>query len=94
MDYIKSLEKAGDDLIGSFRAVQDSTVTALEGIGSPIAKLLPNTGIALPVDLPKPRELAEATFRFWEKVAENQKDFTLRLLDAIAPAVKTTKKAA
>jgi len=94
MDYMKSFEKAGDDLIDSLRAVQDSTVTAVEGIGSPLAKLLPSTGISLPVDLPRPRELAEATFRFWEKLAENQKEFTLKLLDAITPPAKAKKAAA
>lgn len=94
MDYIKSFEKAGDDLIDSMRAVQDSTVTAVEGIGNPLAKLIPSTGFTLPVDLPRPREVAEATFRFWEKVAENQKEFTLKLLDAITPPTKPAKKAA
>ncbi|HTY53899.1 MAG TPA: hypothetical protein VMB26_01800 [Candidatus Binataceae bacterium] len=92
MDYIKSLEKAGDDFLGSIRAVQESTITAFEGIGNPLAKLIPS-GISLPVDMPRPREVAEATFRFWEKVAENQKDFTLKFLDAITPATKTKKAA-
>jgi hypothetical protein len=93
MDYIKSFEKAGDDLIGSIRAVQESTITAFEGIGTPLAKLMPSSGLSLPVDMPRPREVAEATFRFWEKVAENQKEFTLKLLDAITPASKTKKAA-
>jgi len=94
MDYIKSFEKAGDDLIDSIRAVQDSTITAVEGIGNPLAKFIPSTGLSLPADLPQPRDLAEATFRFWEKVAENQKEFTLKLIDAITPPAKATKKAA
>jgi hypothetical protein len=94
MDYVKSLEKAGDDLIGSIRALQESTLTAVEGIGNPFAKLAPSEGLALPVDLPRPREVAEATFRFWEKIAENQKEFTLKLLDAITPPTKSAKKTA
>jgi hypothetical protein len=30
---------------------------------------------------PFPREVAESTFRFWHRLAENQKHFTLRLID-------------
>jgi len=93
MDYIKTFEKAGDDLLGSIRAVQESTITAFEGIGNPFAKLIPNTGLSLPAEMPRAREVAEATFRFWEKVAENQKEFTLKFLDAIAPHTKHKKAA-
>ena len=94
MDYVKTLENAGDDLIDSIRAAQDSTLAAVERVGTPIAKFLPKVPTPLPLDLPRTRVVAEATFRFCQRLAENQKEFTLKLLDAITPSVKGTGKAA
>jgi len=42
--------------------------------------------VPLPFELPRPREVAETAFRFSERLAENNKEFTLKLLDALYPA--------
>ncbi len=96
MDYIKTLEGAGDTLIDNIRTAQDRTVDAVERVGKVVAPYVPdyaNLGIKLPVALPRPREIAESAFRFWMRLAENQREFTLKLLDAFeanAPGAKKT----
>ncbi len=93
MDYIKTVEEAGDKLIEGIRAAQDYTVAAVEPVGKAVGGFVPNVG-PLPVDMPKPREVVESAFRFWQRLAENQKEFTLKLIDAIEPVVVTARKKA
>jgi hypothetical protein len=92
MDYINTFEKAGDDLIGRIRAAQDRTVDAIERIGKAVGGF--KVPMQLPVDLPRPREIAEPAFRFWLQLAESQKEFTLKLLDALEPCSGNGKKTA
>jgi len=93
MDYIKTIEGAGDTLIDSIRTAQDRTVDAVERVGKVVAPYVPDYskfGIKLPFALPRPREIAESAFRFWLRLAENQKEFTLKLLDAFDASAKKT----
>ncbi len=91
MDYIETLDNAGDTLIEGIKSVQNFTVAAAERVGSMVNGFIPSSTMPLPVNMPEPRELAEASFRFWKRLAENQKEFTLKLIDAFAPATKSTK---
>jgi len=95
MSYIKAFETAGDNLIEGIRTAQDLTLAAVEGARKAVAEYVPNvTGFTSPLkteQLPL-REVTESTFRFWHRVAENQKHFALRLIDALEPANGRTKK--
>ncbi|HEY6418802.1 MAG TPA: hypothetical protein VIX59_07360 [Candidatus Binataceae bacterium] len=93
MDYIETLDNAGDTLIEGIKTVQNFTVAAAERVGSMVSGLIPNTTMPLPVNLPEPREFAEMSFRFWQRLAENQKEFTLKLIDAFQPTTKSAKSA-
>lgn len=95
MSCIKAFETAGDNLIDGIRTAQDLTLAAVEGVRTVVAEYVPNVkGFASPLkanQLPL-REVAESTFRFWHRVAEHQKQFTLRLVDALEPANGPTGK--
>lgn len=91
MDFLKGIEKAGDDMVATVRTAQDSVAKLAETVGSPIARLVPE--LPLPEELrpPRPRDVVEFAFRFWEALAQAQKEFTLRLLDALEPGNGATR---
>ncbi len=92
MDYVKTVESAVDDLIDNIHTAQDWTVTAIERVAKAFGASRPNFRLPLPIDLPRSRAVAESAFRLWGRVIENQKEMTLRLLDAIEPVNGAGKK--
>ena len=94
MDYIQSLENAGDELINALRTAQESALNVVERLSETFGAIVHRIGLPVPAALPRAREAAESVFRFWERLAENQKEVTFKLLDAIEPATGRTRKAA
>ena len=92
MDYIETLENAGDEFINGIRTAQDATLTAVGRVSKAVGGFVPNVAIPLPVELPRATAVAESAFRFWQKVFENQKEFTLKLLEALEPVTPKTSK--
>ena len=93
MELLKQAEKAGDEVIAAIRVAQDLTVSLAEAVVTPIAKRVPDLPVPDALRLPRPRALAEAAFAFGERLAESQKDFALRLLEALDPAKSDAKTA-
>jgi hypothetical protein len=93
MELLKQAEKAGDEVIAAIRVAQDFTVSLAEAVVKPFAKRVPDLPVPDSLRLPKLREVAEATFAFGERLAQSQKDFALRLLEALDPAKGDAKTA-
>jgi hypothetical protein len=90
---LKQVEKAGDEVIAAIRVAQDLTVSLAEAVISPIARRVPDLPVPDVLRLPRPRAVAEAGFALSERFVQSQKDFALRLLDALDPARNETKTA-
>ncbi len=93
MELLKQAEKAGDELIAAIRVAQDLTVSLAEAVVTPIAKRVPDMPVPEALRPPQPRALVEAAFNFGERLAQSQKDFALRLLEAFDPAKSDAKTA-
>jgi hypothetical protein len=93
MELLKQAEKAGDEMINAIRVAQDLTISLAEAVVTPIAKRVPDLPVPDGLRLPRPREVAEAVFTFGERLAQSQKDFALRLLEALDPAKSDAKNA-
>ncbi len=93
MELLKQAEKAGDEVINAIRVAQDLTISLAEAVVTPIAKRVPDLPVPDGLKLPRPREVAEAAFTFGERFAQSQKDFALRLLEALDPAKSDAKSA-
>ena len=93
MDLLKQAEKAGDADRGDHLVAQDFTVTLAETVVTPFARRVPDLPVPDGLRLPRPREVAEAAFAFGERLAQSQKDFALRLLEALDPAKSDAKTA-
>ncbi|HKM99383.1 MAG TPA: hypothetical protein VJX23_02615 [Candidatus Binataceae bacterium] len=79
MDYSNNVEKAADRLLDGIRFYQEFTLDAVERAGKTIG------GLMSAAPLPRPREVAESAFKVWGRFAENNREFTLKLLDALYP---------
>jgi hypothetical protein len=79
MDYTTGIEKVTDRLLEGIRVYQELTLAAAERAG----KTFGDFAKASP--LPRPRTVAETAFKAWDKLAENNREFTLKLLDALYP---------
>jgi hypothetical protein len=93
MDLLKQAEKAGDEVIAAIRVAQDFTISLAETVVTPFARRVPDLPVPDALRLPRPREVAEAAFTFGERLAQSQKDFALRLLEALDPAKSDAKTA-
>ncbi len=94
MDYVKTIEKAADDFIDNIGTAQEWAVSVVEQASKAVNGIVPRTNLQLPVELPRLRDVAESAFRVRDRWLDNQREFTLKLLDAIAPPAHRTKKAA
>lgn len=86
MAVLKGIERAGEELNAAIRFAQDLIVSLAEAVVSPVARRIPNLPVPDALRPPRPRAVAEAWFGFAERLAQNQRDFTLRLLEAFDPA--------
>ena len=93
MELLKQAEKAGYEVIAAIRVAQDFTVSLAEAVVTPLAKRVPELPVPDALQLPRPQAVAEAAFAFGERLAQSQKDFTLRLLEALNPAKSDAKTA-
>jgi hypothetical protein len=83
------ISTARDDLIEAIKQSQELTldaVKAVAGIVSPIVDALPKSPFAdqLP-QLPQPSEAIDAGYAFVAELLEAQRDFNLRLAEALMP---------
>ncbi len=92
MDNNEIGENAVDRLFEGIRTAQQLTLDVVERAGKTFSELIPRIDVPLPFELPRPREVAERAFRFTERLAENNKEFTLKLLDALYPAPAHSRK--
>ena len=93
MELLKQAEKAGDEVIAAIRVAQDFAVSLAEAVVKPFAGRVPDLPVPDALRPPRPREVAEAAFTFGERLAQSQKDFALRLLEALDPAKSDAKTA-
>jgi hypothetical protein len=89
MDYIELFENRAEDVIDAIGTAQGWTVSAVERVGKTVGKVLPKNA---PVGLGRTRDVAESAFRVWELFLENQRQFTLKLIDAVETAAPRHKK--
>jgi len=82
--YAKLAAEAGDQYL-TFLA--DSQEQFLKLVGTTTSWVPPMPAIAAPagVDIPTPKEIAEANFSFATKLVKQQKTFTDKLLSALTP---------
>ena len=91
MAVLKRVERAGDEVIAAIRFAQDLTVSIAEAVVSPLARRVPELPVPEALRPPRPRAVAEVAFGLAEKLARNQTEFTLRLLEAFDPGANRTK---
>jgi hypothetical protein len=91
MALLKRVEKAGDDVIAAIRFAQDLLVELAEAVVSPLARRVPELPLPDALRPPRPRAVAEVVLGLAEKLAQTQKDFLLRLLEAFDPSANRTK---
>ncbi|HEY2330383.1 MAG TPA: hypothetical protein VGH94_00560 [Acidimicrobiales bacterium] len=92
--------KSQDQVIGAVASVQNSVASGYGKVTSIVVAKLPKSLPSLPTVpfAPKPKEVAELSFGFAEKLLATQKAFVGKLLDPLpaaapkpAPAAKATK---
>ncbi len=91
MTLLKRLESAGDQVIAAIRFAQDLIVELAQAVVSPVARRVPELPVPDALRPPRPRAVAEVAFGLAERLAQSQKEFTLRLLEAFDPNGNRTK---
>ena len=92
-----TIEYALDAQEKTLSALRQSQTAAADVVGT-WAKAVENTSKDLPAipvadALPTPEEIIKTSYDFASKVLEAQRQFSLELVKAVAPAIKTTKVA-
>jgi hypothetical protein len=95
MDNGANHKTLSDLVIDQMKQVQDATIPVVESLSEAIARVvpqLPKIRIARP--LAEPERAVKRGFDVAERILENQREFALRLVDALAPLRrKVTPKA-
>jgi hypothetical protein len=95
MSLSDTLVAVPDQVLDAISTAQDlvvSTVQAMTETTKPLTDRLPEPPFA--AQLPSPVVLVEVAYATAEKFLANQKEFSVKLLEAYLPAPRTTKPAA
>jgi hypothetical protein len=91
MAYNDLFEDAAERLLDGIRTAQKLTLDAVERTARNFGAFVPRVALPLPFELPRPREIAESAFRFGERLAQTNKEFTLKLIDLLYPATSRSR---
>jgi hypothetical protein len=94
MEVLKGVEKAGDQLIDAIRFVQDLTASLVEAVVTPFARRVPELPLPDRLRPPRPKAVAEVAFDFVERLAQSQKEFALRIIEAFDGATRSKPRSA
>jgi hypothetical protein len=88
-DYVKLATSAGELYLAALAETQANFLKSMTSVGPWTTPTPPPATLPFVVDLPTPREVAEANFSFTEKLLKQQKDFTEKLFAASTPPMST-----
>lgn len=82
---------AQDRTLGALRQGQAAVIEAVESWAKAVESATPDLpAIPVPASLPTVHELIQTSFDFYGKVLSAQREFAQDLVNAAAPAIKTT----
>lgn len=81
--YTEFTQDIGEKLVELSKPVQDASVDAVATISETVADFVPE--LKLPEAIPAPSDIVKANFDLAQKLVAAQRDYVLRVLDAISP---------
>ena len=83
-NYAKLVAEAGDQYLSFLSETQDQFLKMV-GTSASYVPAMPAVAVPAGLDIPTPKEIAEANFSFATKLVKQQKAFTDKLFSALTP---------
>jgi hypothetical protein len=87
--YQSLTQNLGDSLTGALERVQNAQIDVIESVRKRIGNVLPEIPRPAALDsLPSPEDIVRANYALAERLLRAQQEYSLRVLEALAPASK------